>query len=109
MLLLQKSRLWSFLEKYYSCIPAPKAEECFHFQMMHFASAAAQASLTQRIVQYFLSNKYFIYCSQVFHGRTDSLFLAVKQIFVNLREQAMFVQSSVHCKPIPVMKTGFSL
>ena len=37
----------------FSCAPAPKAEECFHFQMMHFASAAAQASLTQRMFQYF--------------------------------------------------------
>ena len=27
--------------------------------MMHFASAAAQASLTQRMFQYFLLNKYF--------------------------------------------------
>ena len=57
--LLEKKKLWASLEKYNSCVPAPKAEECFHFQMMHFASAAAQASLTQRIFQYFLVNKYF--------------------------------------------------
>ena len=57
--LLQKKKLRAFLENFNSCAPAPKAEECFHFQMMHFASAAAQASLTQRMFQYFLVNKYF--------------------------------------------------